>query len=146
MTAVMRDDTELFKQFMDNGASSVAKLPGHRKAVLLEPSLRLRVVLRGRAVEQIQVQRSVLDPVAQHVDGAAPADLALLPACSGCTGPCSATPREICPPPRKYTFSGLRWRCCLENRQLQAVAAYLGDGMVGAAGQANVRSPAVVVP
>ena len=58
---------------------AVAKLPRDREAVLLEPFLRLRVVSRGRAVEQIQVQRSVLDPVAQHVDGAALDDLALQP-------------------------------------------------------------------
>ena len=34
---------------------------------------------RGRAVEEVQVQRSVLDPVAQHLDGAALDDLALQP-------------------------------------------------------------------
>ena len=41
-----------------------------REPILPEPPLLLRVVLRRRAVEQVQVQRSVFDPVAQHVDGA----------------------------------------------------------------------------
>ena len=58
---------------------AVAKLAGDREAVLFEAFLRAGVVGRRRAVEQIQVQRSVLDPVAQHVDGAALVDLALQP-------------------------------------------------------------------
>ena len=40
---------------------AVAKLPGDREAVLIEPFPRPRVVSRGRAVEEVQVQRSVLD-------------------------------------------------------------------------------------
>ena len=56
---------------------AVAKLPGDREAILLESLLRLRVVRGRRAIEQGQVQRSVLDPVAQHLNGAVPADLAL---------------------------------------------------------------------
>ena len=44
---------------------AVPKLPGNREPVLREPFLRLRIVLRRRAVEQIQLQRPVSDPVAQ---------------------------------------------------------------------------------
>ena len=58
---------------------AVAKLPGNREPVLREPLLRLDVVLRWRTVEQIQVQRSVFDPVAEHVDGAALGNLPLQP-------------------------------------------------------------------
>ncbi len=43
---------------------AVTKLPGNREPVPREPFLRLGVVLRGRPVEQIQVQRPVSDPVA----------------------------------------------------------------------------------
>ena len=58
---------------------AIAKLPGDGETVLLEPFPRLRVMSRGRAVEQVEVQRSVLDTVAQHLDRAALGDLALQP-------------------------------------------------------------------
>ena len=58
---------------------AVAKLPRDGKAVLLEQLLCLRVAGRRGAVEQIQVERLVLDPVAKRVDGAALADFALKP-------------------------------------------------------------------
>ena len=59
--------------------AAVAKLPGDREAVLFEALLRFRVVGRRGAVEQVEVVGPVPDAVAQHVDGAALADLPLEP-------------------------------------------------------------------
>ena len=57
--------------------AAVAKLPSDREAVLFEALLRFLVPGRGRAVEQIQVVRPVLDAMPQDVDRAALADLPL---------------------------------------------------------------------
>ena len=59
--------------------AAVAKLAGDGEAVLPEALLRFRVVGRGGAVEQVEVVSPVPDAVAQHVDGAALADLTLEP-------------------------------------------------------------------
>ena len=59
--------------------AAVAQLAGDGEAVLPEALLRLRVVGRGGAVEQVEVVGPVADAVAQHVDGAALADLPLEP-------------------------------------------------------------------
>ena len=59
--------------------AAVAKLPADREAVLLKPLLRLRVVGRRCAEEEDQTMHFVPDAIPQHVDGAAPADLALQP-------------------------------------------------------------------
>ena len=59
--------------------AAVAQLPGNGEAVLLEESLRLRVLGRGCAVEEVEVVRSVLDAVAQHVNSAPFAYFALKP-------------------------------------------------------------------
>ena len=59
--------------------AAVAQLAGDGEAVLPEALLRLRVVGRGGAVEQVEVVGPVPDAVAQHVDGAALADLPLEP-------------------------------------------------------------------
>ena len=59
--------------------AAVAKLAGDREAVPPEALLRLGVVGRGGAVEKVEVVGAVADAVAQHVDGAALADLTLKP-------------------------------------------------------------------
>ena len=56
---------------------AVAELTGDGEAVLPEASLRLLVLGRGRAVEEVEVVRAVLDAVAENIDGAALRDLAL---------------------------------------------------------------------
>ena len=58
---------------------AVAQLPGDAEDVGRKAFLGLDVAGRGRAVEQVQAHRPVLDPVAQHVDDAALGDLALEP-------------------------------------------------------------------
>jgi len=57
--------------------AAVAQLPGHGEPVLVEPLAGRLVTLRGTAVEELEVVRAVADPVAQHVDRAALADLTL---------------------------------------------------------------------
>ena len=57
--------------------AAVPDLPGDGEAVLPEALPRLLVPSRRRAVEHVQIVRAVLDPVAQHVDRAALADLSL---------------------------------------------------------------------
>ena len=57
--------------------AAVAQLPSHGEAVLVETLAGRLVALRGTAVEQLEVVWAVADPVAQHVDGAPLADLAL---------------------------------------------------------------------
>ena len=59
--------------------AAVAKLPGDGEAVLLEAFPGLLVAGRGGAVEQLQVERAMLDAVAQHLDGAPLRNLALQP-------------------------------------------------------------------
>ena len=59
--------------------AAVTKLPGDGEAVLLEAFRGLLVAGRGGAVEQLQVERAMLDAVAQHLDGAPLRDLALQP-------------------------------------------------------------------
>ena len=59
--------------------AAVAQLAGYGEAVLAEALLRFRVVGRRGAVEQVEVVGPVADAVAQHVDGAALADLPLEP-------------------------------------------------------------------
>ena len=57
--------------------AAVAELARDAEAVGGVALLGLRVARRWRAVEEVEVVRPVLDAVAQHVDGAALADLAL---------------------------------------------------------------------
>ena len=57
--------------------AGVAELARHAEAVGGEALGRLRVAGRRRAVEEVDLVRPVLDPLAQHVDGPALADLAL---------------------------------------------------------------------
>src|SRR5690606_33698917 len=57
--------------------AAVAELPGDAEAVRGISLGGLHVAGRRRAVEEVEVVRPVLEPVAQHVDGAALADLAL---------------------------------------------------------------------
>ena len=59
--------------------AAVAELPRDAEAVGGVALGGLVVAGRGRAVEEVEVMRAVLDPVAQHVDGAALRDLALQP-------------------------------------------------------------------
>ena len=59
--------------------AAVAQLPGDGEAVLAEALPGLRVAGRRGAVEQVEVVRPVADAAAQHVDGAALADLPLQP-------------------------------------------------------------------
>ena len=59
--------------------AAVAQLAGDGEAVLPEALLRLRVVGRRSAVEQVEVVGPVPDAVAQHVDGPPLADLPLEP-------------------------------------------------------------------
>ena len=89
---------------------AVTKLPGNREPVLREPLLRLDVVNRGRAVEQIQVQCPVSDPVAQHVNGAALGNLPLQPSQEG-------APRRTVLGQRQRV-GGLRLRIPQERRDL----------------------------
>ena len=56
---------------------AVPKLAGNAELVLEEAPLGRLVLGGGRAVEEVEVVGAVLDPVAQDVDGAALADLAL---------------------------------------------------------------------
>ncbi len=56
--------------------AAVGELAGDREAVLGVQRLGLGVARRGRAVEQVEMQRPVRDALAQHVDDAALADLA----------------------------------------------------------------------
>ena len=58
---------------------AVAQLPGDAEDIGRKAFLGLDVAGGGRAVEQVQAHRPVLDPVAQHVDDAALGDLALEP-------------------------------------------------------------------
>ena len=61
-----------------NGSRSSPGCWSRSPAAHLAPTgSRSRVAGRPRAIEQVQVWRSVLDPVARHLNGAAPADLAL---------------------------------------------------------------------
>ena len=96
---------------------AVAKLPGNREPVLREPLLRLGVVLRGRAVEQIQLQRPVSDPVAQQVDGAALGNLPLQPSQEG-------APRRTVLGQRQR-LGGLRLRVPQERSELYQVDTVL---------------------
>ena len=112
---------------------AVAKLPGNREPVLLEPYLRLGVVLRRRTVEQIQVQGPVSDPVAQHVDGAALGNLALQPSQEG-------APRRTVLRQRQRVGS-LRLRIPQERRELYQVDTVLPVVVVEAA--ASPPDPAV---
>ena len=59
--------------------AAVVELPRHAEAVLpvLDPGL--LVPRRRRTVEQVDLVRSVLDALAQHVNGAAPGDFPLQP-------------------------------------------------------------------
>src|SRR5690606_7152323 len=59
--------------------AAVAKLARDAEAVGGVALGGLHVAGRGRAVEEIDLVRTVLEPVPQHVDGAALADLALEP-------------------------------------------------------------------
>ena len=59
--------------------AAVAELAGDAETVLGEPLGRLGVAGRGRAVEQVDMVRAVLDAVPQHVDDAPLGDLALEP-------------------------------------------------------------------
>ena len=96
---------------------AVTELPGDREAVLLEPFPRLRVVSRGRAVEQVHVQRPVLDPVTQHLDGAALGDLALEP---GQERPPRGTILG-----QRQRLGGLRLGATQERRELHQIDAVL---------------------
>ena len=104
---------------------AVAKLPGNREPVLRESLLRLWVVLRGRAVEQIQLQRPVSDPVAQHVDRAALGNLALQPSQE-------RTPRRTVLGQRQRVGS-LRLRVPQKGRELHQVDTVLPVVVVEAA-------------
>ena len=57
--------------------AAVAELPGDAEAVGLVERLWLLVARRGRAVEEVEMVRAVLQALAQHVDGAALGDLTL---------------------------------------------------------------------
>ena len=59
--------------------AAVSQLPSHGEAVSVVAFLCFFVAGRRRAVEKVEVMRPMLDTVAQHVDGAALADLALQP-------------------------------------------------------------------
>src|SRR6185312_1889956 len=59
--------------------AAVAQLSGDGKTVQREELGGPAVAGRRRAVEQVYVMRTVLDPVPKHVDDAALADLALQP-------------------------------------------------------------------
>ena len=59
--------------------AAVAQLAGDGEAVLPEALLRLGVVGRGGAVEQVEIVRPVPEAVAQHLDAAPLADLPLEP-------------------------------------------------------------------
>ena len=56
---------------------AVVELPRHAEAVLLVLDPGLLVPRRRRAVEQVNLVRSVLDALAEHVDGPAPCDFPL---------------------------------------------------------------------
>ena len=101
---------------------AIAKLPGDGEAVLLEPFLRRRVVSRGRAVEQVQVQRPVLDPVTQHLDRAALDDLALQPGQE--RAPRRTVLRE------RQGLGGLRLGVTQERRELHLIDAVLAVKVV----------------
>ena len=58
---------------------AVPQLPGDAEEVGRKAFLGLDVAGRGRAVEQVQAHRPVLDPVTQHVDDAAFGDFTLEP-------------------------------------------------------------------
>ena len=59
--------------------AAVAQLSGDAEAVSVVEGLRLLVPRRGRAVEEREVVRTMLDAVAEDVDDAALADLSLKP-------------------------------------------------------------------
>ena len=96
---------------------AVAELAGDTEAVGGVAILSFRVVRRGRSVEEIQVVRPVFDAVAENVDRAPPADLAL------------KTRKELAP--RWAVFSQAerlghpRLRVTQERRKLDQVHAVL---------------------
>ena len=57
--------------------AAVVELPGDGEAVLFESLLRFLVAGRRRAVEEVQMVRTMFDAMAQDVNGAALADLTL---------------------------------------------------------------------
>ena len=96
---------------------AVAQLPGDAEAVLPIEDLGTLVPRRRRAVEQVDLVRPALDPLAQHVDAAALGDLALQ------AGQESAPRRAVLAQSQRCRDLGLRG--AEEGRQLRQVEAEL---------------------
>ena len=105
--------------------AAVAELARDAEAVGRVALGGLGVARRRRAVEEVDVVRAVLDPVAQHVDDAALADLAL-------------QPREELAPRRAVLaeverLGDVRLRLAQEGRELREVDAVLAVVVLGRA-------------
>ena len=105
--------------------TAVAELACNREAVLGVAFSGGRVAGRRRAIEEFDVMRPILDPLAEHVDDSAPADFALetgqeLPACW--------TP--FVQPQRP---GGLRLRGLQEYRELDPIDTKLAAVVLGIA-------------
>ena len=96
--------------------AAVAQLPGDAEAVLPIEDLGSLVPRRRRAVEQVDLVRPALDPLAQHVDAAALGDLALQ------AGQESAPRRAVLAQAQRFRDLGLRGaEECRKLRQVDAV-------------------------
>jgi len=105
--------------------AAVAELPGDAEAIPGVPLGGRRVARRGRPVEQVEVMRTVLQAVAQHVHHAALRDLSL-------------EPREELAPRRTVLiqvegFRGFRLRRQQEPAELRQVHAVLAVVVTGGA-------------
>ena len=103
--------------------AAVAKLPRHAESVGGVALGSRRVARRWSAVEEIEMERSVLDAVAQDVDGAALHDLAL-------------QPRQELAPRRavlaeRQRLGGVRLRLGQERPELRQVHAVLAVVVLG---------------
>src|SRR5690606_10153876 len=103
--------------------TAVAELPGDAEAVGGVALGGLHVAGRRRAVEEVEVVRPVFEPLTQHVDGAAPADLPL------------KTSQELAPrrpvPAEVEGVGHLRLRLAEEGRKLGEVHAVLAVVVLG---------------
>ena len=96
---------------------AVAELPGHAEAVLPVEEPGPLVSRRRRAVEQVDLVRPALDPLAQHVNRAPLGDLAL-------QASQESTPRRTVPA-QVQQFRDLGLRGAQEGRELRQVDAVL---------------------
>src|SRR5660397_177358 len=104
---------------------AVAELTGDAETILAIEPLSLHVTRRRRAVEEVQVVRTVLDPVAQHVYGAALGDLTLQASWKLAPG------RAVLLQPQR--LGGVRLRLAQEGRELGQVHAVFAVVVLGIA-------------